>query len=127
MALEVAAAVLPVVTPGVAEAAVDLLITIVPPCLPLTWNERAILRLPVFCTWGPIHTGGEHANLQAIPVMLLASSVNTPIHSIRFHLLAFTPVHPVWIGPRECIFCDTVSGETCFCNTRSKSASRVYS
>ena len=28
----------------------------------------------------------------------LACSVNTPIHS-RFHLLAFAPVRPVWIGP----------------------------
>ncbi len=28
-------------------------------------------------TSGPIHTGGKHANLLAVPLMLLACSVNT--------------------------------------------------
>ena len=40
---------------------------------------------------GPIHTRHEHANLQEIPLLLLASSVNTAIHNSRFHLLAFAP------------------------------------
>ncbi len=47
----------------------------------------------------PIHTGREHAILQAIPLMLLTCSVDTPICNSRFHLLAFAPAHPVWIGP----------------------------
>ena len=39
---------------------------------------------------GPIHTGHKHANLrQAIPLMLLAPNVNTPILNSGLHLLAF--------------------------------------
>ena len=53
-------------------------------------------------TADPIHTGCEQANLQAIPLMLLASSVNTPIDNNRFHLLVIAPApaRPVWIGPK---------------------------
>ncbi len=52
---------------------------------------------------GPIHTWTQNANrdLQAIPLMLLASSMDTPIHNSRFHLLAFAPARPVWIGPQS--------------------------
>ena len=40
---------------------------------------------------GPIHTGREDANFRAIPLMLLASSTDTPIRDRKFHLLAFAP------------------------------------
>ena len=40
---------------------------------------------------GPIHTGWENANLPAIPLMLLASGVDTPIRNSKFHLFAFAP------------------------------------
>ena len=39
-------------------------------------------------TLGPIHTGREQAHLWAILLMLLASSVNTPICNNRFHLVS---------------------------------------
>ncbi len=39
-------------------------------------------------------------NLPAIPLMLLVSSVNTPICNSRFHSLAFAPARSVWIGSR---------------------------
>ncbi len=65
-------------------------------------------------TTGPIHTGHEHANLRAFPLMLLASNVNTPICNSRFHLLAFAPAHPVWItskGNELAIYCVPLGGE----------------
>ncbi len=50
---------------------------------------------------GTIHTRREHGNLQAIPLMLLASSVNTTICNSKFHLLASAParIYTVWIEP----------------------------
>ena len=48
---------------------------------------------------GQIHTGCEHANLLANPLILLVYIVNTSIHNSRFHLLVFAPVRPAWIGP----------------------------
>ncbi len=50
----------------------------------------------------PIHTGREDTNLPAIPLMLLASSVNTPIRNSRFHLLASAPQVQCGLGP-ECV------------------------
>ncbi len=56
-------------------------------------KKSCIIEKKIFLvSWGarlPIHTGREHVELQAILLMLLASSVNTPIH--RFHLLALAP------------------------------------
>ncbi len=40
-------------------------------------------------SWGLIHTGCWCANSNANPLMLLACSVDTPIHINRFHLLRF--------------------------------------
>ncbi len=47
---------------------------------------------------GPIHTGREPANLRANPLILLPSSVNTPIHNSRFHWLVCASARPAWIG-----------------------------
>ena len=49
----------------------------------------------IFRTVGLIHTGRALANLQAILLMLLVSSVNTPIYNSSFHLFAFAPARPV--------------------------------
>ncbi len=52
--------------------------------------EVSVLRqVPVRLAWlgGLIHTRRAHANSNANPLMLLACSVNTPIHAHRFHLL----------------------------------------
>ncbi len=38
-------------------------------------------------TYGLIHTGGARTNSNANPLMFLGYSVNTPIHTHRFHLL----------------------------------------
>ena len=45
--------------------------------------------------------GSTQIYVQAIPLMLLASGVDTPIHNSRFHLLALVPAHPVWIEPQD--------------------------
>ncbi len=39
-------------------------------------------------TFTACHTGRKHANLRAIPLMLLSCSVDTPIRNSRFHLHA---------------------------------------
>ena len=61
----------------------------------LRWHKKNQQRCP-------IHTGPQHANLWAIPLMLLVSSVheNSPSQCSwsRFHLLALALSRPVWIG-----------------------------
>ena len=51
----------------------------------------------------PFHTGFENAKLPAILLILLASSVNTPICNSRFHLLACGP--RVLCGLGLTVFC----------------------
>ncbi len=63
---------------------------------PLVWLHLEVIVI------GPIHTGREQANLRAIPLMLLASDVNTPICNSRFYLLAFALARPVWIASKGC-------------------------
>ncbi len=50
-------------------------------------HPNGVQRNDAFWISGPIHTGLEHPNLWTIPLMLLASSVNTTIHN-RFHFIA---------------------------------------
>ncbi len=38
-----------------------------------------------------VYSGRQRENLQAIPLMLLASRVDSHIHNSRFHQLEFTP------------------------------------
>ncbi len=62
---------------------------------------RSLPLSKVYLTQNSI-TGRERSNLLAIPLMLLASSVNTPIHN-RFYLCLRIASHPVWIRPNPSI------------------------
>ena len=65
------------------------LLPVIGPQAPFTHDAQAAFHTKLRAyTTGPIHTRRENANFQAIPLVLLASSVDTPIHN-RFHLLAF--------------------------------------
>ncbi len=52
-----------------------------------SFHGNSIFGLASGGPWGLIHTGRAHVNLNANPLMLLACSVNTPVHTHRFHLL----------------------------------------
>ncbi len=62
------------------------------------------IRSPAFSLARPNkgHTGREHANLQAIPLMLLASSVNTPPWQTEGSICVCpSPRVSVWTGPTD--------------------------